>query len=251
MYMRGFFTRQPYHVPPMQTPIYYASPLPWYRGRRIQIIIIRLLIISAITFAAVWAFRLIQQLQFLYEQRTWMRYTMPADKVLLAENTPDVLLLQKTAGYHKMDLLAPSMQAAACDIPKDVAVIPWLAKSTIVFLHHLRATDNSERLVYVSLWPPQFAGLAPSFNPGHFGVQLIAFVMSPATLALGTRPTFSNRLGNSGERDLPNGTLRLFAGQPDPVDESHFTIRYELDGKPNIIDGWLMPDDTVKLEPRN
>jgi len=176
---------------------------------------------------------------------------MPPDKVMLAENTPDVLLLQNKAGYHKMYLLAPSMQAAACDAPKDVAVLPWLARSTLVFLHRLRAAGSSERLVSVSLWPPQFAGLATSFNPGHFSVQLSASVVSPANLGLGTRPTFSNRLGDFGERDLPTGTLRLFAGQPDPVDESHFTIRYELDGKSNIIDGWLMPDDKVKLEPRN
>ena len=39
--------------------------------------------------------------------------------------------------------------------------------------------------------------------------------------------------------------LRLFAGQADPADESHFTIDYEVDGDRGTIDGWLRdtPDE--------
>jgi len=44
--------------------------------------------------------------------------------------------------------------------------------------------------------------------------------------------------------------LRIFAGQPDPTDASHFTIAYELDGVPGTIDGWLFDDDSVRLKPR-
>lgn len=44
--------------------------------------------------------------------------------------------------------------------------------------------------------------------------------------------------------------LRVFAGQPDPSDESHFTIAYDLDGQPGVIDGWLNSDGSIKLEPR-
>jgi hypothetical protein len=32
--------------------------------------------------------------------------------------------------------------------------------------------------------------------------------------------------------------LRVYAGQADPVDASHFTIAYQLDGKSGTIDGW-------------
>ena len=41
--------------------------------------------------------------------------------------------------------------------------------------------------------------------------------------------------------------VRMFAGQPDPADPAHFTIRYELDDQPHVIDGWLRDDDTVLL----
>lgn len=48
----------------------------------------------------------------------------------------------------------------------------------------------------------------------------------------------------------PSNVFRLFAGQPDTKDSSHFTIAYELDDQPGIIDGWLLNDETVALEPR-
>ena len=44
--------------------------------------------------------------------------------------------------------------------------------------------------------------------------------------------------------------LRVFAGQPDPADTSHFTIHYELDGQPGDIDGWLAGNGIVRLKPR-
>ena len=44
--------------------------------------------------------------------------------------------------------------------------------------------------------------------------------------------------------------LRVFAGQPDPADASHFTFDYVLDGTPGTIDGWLKPDNSVRLVPR-
>jgi hypothetical protein len=44
----------------------------------------------------------------------------------------------------------------------------------------------------------------------------------------------------SPEKDSAH--LKFFAGQPDPNDESHFTIRYEVDGRTGIIDGVLRDD---------
>ena len=43
--------------------------------------------------------------------------------------------------------------------------------------------------------------------------------------------------------------LRLYAGQPDPADPTHFTIPYRLDGREGVIDGWLK-EDRIELKPR-
>lgn len=44
---------------------------------------------------------------------------------------------------------------------------------------------------------------------------------------------------------------RIYFGQPDPVDASHFTIGYDAGGVSGTIDGWLLPDDTVRLTVRD
>ena len=45
--------------------------------------------------------------------------------------------------------------------------------------------------------------------------------------------------------------VRLFAGQPDPLDGSHFTIRYETDLGPGTLYGWLLSDGHLWLEVRD
>lgn len=44
--------------------------------------------------------------------------------------------------------------------------------------------------------------------------------------------------------------LRLYAGQADPADASHFTIAYDHDGQTGVIDGWLKPDGSIVLKPQ-
>ena len=48
----------------------------------------------------------------------------------------------------------------------------------------------------------------------------------------------------------PGQVMRFFAGQVDPADPSHFTIRYEMNGVVGWFDGWLRDDGNVVLEPR-
>jgi hypothetical protein len=43
----------------------------------------------------------------------------------------------------------------------------------------------------------------------------------------------------------------MFSGQPDPNDPSHFTIRYQMWGKEDVLDGRLGDDDQVTLTPRH
>jgi hypothetical protein len=84
------------------------------------------------------------------------------------------------------------------------------------------------------------------------GYALLAQTFRPATLEIGSRPEWCQAAGVAGSYYFPaKQSLRVFAGQLDPTDESHFTIRYDADGKSDILDGWLMPDDTVKLELRH
>lgn len=75
-------------------------------------------------------------------------------------------------------------------------------------------------------------------------------IIEPLVIAPGTLVRAPSSTLFSGNFTSVKCDGRFFAGQPDPNDESHFTIDYEVDGIRNTIDGWLLDDDTVKLEPR-
>jgi hypothetical protein len=67
----------------------------------------------------------------------------------------------------------------------------------------------------------------------------------PAHWQASTRPSMPGKL-----RIQYHNQLRAFAGELDLADTSHFTIAYQFDAKPGIIDGYLMPDGRVQLKPR-
>jgi hypothetical protein len=45
--------------------------------------------------------------------------------------------------------------------------------------------------------------------------------------------------------------VRIFAGQPDPGDPSHFTIRYQMWGQEDIVDGRLDDHERITLTQRH
>ena len=232
------FRQKPYHAPPMAAPIPYAPPLPWHRRRRTQTIIVRLVIIAAILCGTGWLFRFAQQLQFLGQQRQWMNYTLPADKIVLAQGTPDAIQLLKMPGYFPLAGGASARRAPEWSCKRSDLSHP--------FIHALHAAGHAQRLVSIVA--------EPNYNQGDGRkLALFAYTEIPAGFEPGAQPQDACTVYNigAGHLLLPiQNSLRLFAGQPDPADESHFTLRAEIDGKPILIDGYLMSNDTVKLEPR-
>jgi hypothetical protein len=98
--------------------------------------------------------------------------------------------------------------------------------------------------------------MADAYGPGDDTT-----LKGAGTRQTNVRQNFSDNsviIWRKGAATWENGTIephlsqvfRVFAGQPDPRNASHFTIGYEVDGKPGTIDGWLLKDLTVVLEPR-
>jgi len=155
------------------------------------------------------------------------------------------------------------------------------ASEAIAFLHGRRAGQQPERLVVVGisgplsttepngthqasetfdgdLWKWQTIdarsygtsgvdGLPTSDGPSETSLKLqqdAEPTQMRAHWAAATQP------GNPGELTIQyHDQLRVYAAQPDPADASHFTMAYDLDGKPGVIDGWLKPDGSVVLKP--
>jgi hypothetical protein len=123
---------------------------------------------------------------------------------------------------------------------------------TVAFMHERRSPCGNVRLVVVpfAVWAPDVK------NRGFLRRLDLDWIYAPGTWANGGKPTWL--AGQATAFLVPEPyALRVFAGQPDTQDESHFTIRYSArlsaddawaDG---IIDGWLMDDNSVKLRMRD
>ena len=132
---------------------------------------------------------------------------------------------------------------------------PWLRRQSVfgssltsdgyyhrhVFVHARRSPAGRQRLLVVSFDPLCFLAGGPQpfsadvrWLDGRWGDMGYAYGFVPPAFAVpASKP------------------LRLFAGQPDPLDESHFTIPYDAGGVAGTIDGWLQADDGVKLVVRD
>ncbi|HEY8751897.1 MAG TPA: hypothetical protein VIM11_28200 [Tepidisphaeraceae bacterium] len=101
-----------------------------------------------------------------------------------------------------------------------------------VFVHGRRTSSGAERLVAVSFDSSTFMVGDPQ----------------PFTVCIYTPGKFL-RSGNwnwmrcgLGFKCNPGEPLRLYGGQPDLADCSHFTIRYSAGNRSGVIDGWLNQD---------
>jgi len=115
-------------------------------------------------------------------------------------------------------------------------------------LHERTSPAGHRRLVCVD-YAPGTTTFQPAFIGGY---NYDACVAPPATW---TKPLVAVEHGY--ELDVPSGyprhppLVRVYAGQPDANDQSHFTIRYQMWGQEDVLDGWLGDDDEVRLVPRH
>jgi len=149
------------------------------------------------------------------------------------------------------------------------------ANHAIVFLHSRTNAAGVQRLVHVEFSANedfqiirQHADKMISVRNQRIFIANSAHAKPDATLAFGTSrslqihqpydkcttilwlPGKDGRMETGQIQAHLSNVFHLFAGQADPKDASHFTIGYELDDQPGIIDGWLLNDETVAIEPR-
>ena len=173
--------------------------------------------------------------------------------------------------------IAMQLQAAAFNPP--------FQNETTILLHTLKNPKGEDRLIWIGLStrfqlyyftggtgggggirvsPPE--GANPRQLATRVERQLRAYIVddsplhAPTPLATLAFPTYSNKpvatwtntgTWENGRIDIdPNGLFRLYAGQVDPADPTHFTIDYAIDGQRNTIDGYLKNNDYILFVPR-
>jgi len=106
------------------------------------------------------------------------------------------------------------------------------------FVHKLRRPDGTWRIVTMNAL--DVVGPPDARLPGA-----AYYLILPIGLRLNSKMELQFSSLPHASKDC-----KYFAGQPDPIDLSHFTFVYEADGKKYIVDCWLKNDDRLVVSPR-
>ncbi len=219
MYMRGFFMDDT-HV--NSRTMEYARSAAWYRRSRYRRLGAGILAAVTVCWLVHFSHQCIEHWRYLRLQNDCMEFLAPPTSYLwdfqtIAHiNTPPLVSIQLSSP------LEPGAETMSS--------------------HRFRRPGGPWRLVSIHCY-------FTASDLGTPGLALEGRAWIPATWGIYSR---AKPASQQQPVALYVSVHRLFALQPDPTDESHFTIRYQfLSGDSGTIDGWLMPDDTVKIEPRD
>lgn len=184
-----------------------------------------------------------------------MAYTAPTDQVVYEEDTAKAaLLLMDPASYFRLNYATDPPTARRCD-PAIPALLTTVHSSdgarqgsAVLFCHERnnRRLSGERQALIVKLESTR-GGIFDSQNAWIFDVNAVLLAW---TGELGIR-SWKVRLLVPTDLNAETYKVRFYAGQPDPQDETHFTIPYEIDGHPGIIDGWLGPLSQPVLKVRS
>lgn len=227
----------------------YAPGAPLHRRRRVRRVTLLVLLLAFALAAWRYGPRLWSRGRLLYAQHRCLAYDPPADLVVYEGDTSLAAALLKQPAYAPIPVFtlaggpkfSPPMVAAhrpppLADLEAQIGGPLTGGPCAVLFMHEMRDSAGHRRLV-IAFRDSNSTG--PLF--ATFGIWTV--VMDPATLLSDLRPTPKRNFKGwdySGPGwELPGRNLRFYAGQIDPNDPSHFTIRYRMDGQEGVVDGRL------------
>ena len=242
----------------------YGTAPPRTVGNAMRWLILVVILIAGYA-AWQWGSYALERLSILYEQRQCARYTAAPDHVVYDEEPVRAAGLLKHSdayvGYPLERHLGNKSIAAAAKIPdcwrRFIRLVPALpypiprtgdASGALLFLHERTSSAGHRRIVCVHYYAETFS-FTPNFIESY---NVESSVITPATwtsLAGRSSRPLSIAVTSGFPTQPPN--VRIFAGQIDPNDPARFTIRYQMWGREDVLDGRLMDDDSVSLQPRN
>jgi hypothetical protein len=250
------------------------------RSRRFRRALRTVLVVSIALSAGIawrWGPSAWQHASLLDRQRRCMNWSVPNGTVAYEEDPDRAALLLGSSSYAPMPSAVaqdmqlggfPKARIAILQIDEAGGLLPAeVAGQGIAFMHRRRSPGGNERLVVV----PIRVGIASA--SGYCMSLCDPIVLSPAPSWPPEPPRILSRGGQgptmfagwhrteqgAAERGKP--LIRFYAGQADPEDASHYSIRYEYfdnvfdengvelgqSWKTNTLHGWLRDDDSVEL----
>ncbi len=167
-------------------------------------------------------------------------YTAPPEQVVFDSDPIRVALLAGDANFAVVRGCAFRKPPASWDAY--LALPPQLPASNqraILFLHECRSADGNRFIVELE----RTAGLDKSALFVH-GYDIFLEVFRPATATRAAAVIFDGFPFSVRDSHF-HPDIRIYAGQVDPSDASHFTIRYQVGSKVGTLDGRV--DNTGRL----
>lgn len=233
--------------------IEYGQPPPLLKRRPAQRRIIYGTILLVLLSAFWWGKPLTRNLQAMYWERKCMAYTLGPD-VVVYDDDPS-----------RAAALAKSGDPSFCSDPRDPTAVgrsvPCWSKfralmgmipttgQPVLFCHARQVPGGGVQLVVVDFSAKKW-GIPPS---GTTLYVLVWRLYTPEQASFSRRPMPNEQVQGLTfglTRSSPE-PLRFFAGQPDPIDSSHFTIKYELGQKSGTIDGYLRSNGKLDFSIRD
>jgi hypothetical protein len=196
---------------------YAPDPAPTVRWRRRGIRVILLGGFLAILWF--WGGAAWKWVNFLYWEHRCLNYSLPADHIVFQTHAFQVLRAEKPRPWAKLE--------------GDGSLVVW--GEAIIFVHEMRQPDGARVLVALGT---------------HHGVQDLGvhgFWLSSIELTIDgiLKPPQWEWRNAEFPVFTEENDWKFFAGQPDPVNPSHFTFDFEHNGQRHTADAWL--DNAGKL----
>lgn len=236
-------------------PISYAPAVPLHQTRKFRrLVITAVLLLVMIPLAVKLGPPGIRRARLLYLQRLALRYAPPPDQVVYDDDPADYQRLlnsgefeEQTGSYSESTAFR---QSSLWQRFSELAAPPGAVETATLFMHERRNSRGERRLVVVEGGMPRWILDGPNTPDEHHSLVLWTTVFRPAGIFSNAAELSSamTRIDGPADRLAPT---RWYAGQPDPNDESHFTLTCDHHGTRVILDGWLRDDDTLTLESRS
>jgi hypothetical protein len=237
-------------------PLEYQPGEPVRRRRRRRRLL-GIVLAAALVVVGVWKGPAAdRRLLLAYLERQARRYVAPPDRVVYEEDPTRWPALLAQPGYFIHPPNSTGWNGFAAYSADPVARFVQASKLRLgpgaLFAHARRTPSGRERLVVV--WLPYNAvrPTAQGASPDN-QVQITLFtsvVDDGVMIREGRAAPWIAPPSNPRDRQTPL-YARLYAGQADPADPSHFTIPFEIGDHRDVLDGYLRDGDAVILRPRN
>jgi hypothetical protein len=195
-----------------------------------------------------------------YWESRCLAFQLPPETVVFETEPTAAARLLKSSDYFAYPTTMPgSPPIAARNVPSCALEALYRGSSeevtapppdAFLFVHKLTSPKGVSRVVFVCLTLKDFPVPDRVSNPPiligavSYRMELSDYVDARdiRTRSFEWDGTHRNVMTDSCFglwTGLNRRSLRVYAGQADPADPSHFTIRYEVDGRPGTIDGHL------------